>query len=212
MKGEIAHFERTGPRAGSSKREGNSRERIGVDAGAGNEDAQNPIEIRMADPDNGETKHLADNTDKTSPKFAATAEQVRAAPRSRTPDEEMRQDEEAAAQRKAAEDEGTGPLLESSTDAGGGHARATSSFSLSPSLPPSLPFSHIHEQQSHKLYIAQHPRPFPSHCGSERDQGVGYGGGNDVNKMVFEGLANFFGRTQVDVLSVCLCVSLSLSA
>jgi len=137
MKGEIAHFERTGPRAGSSKREGNSRERIGVDAGAGNEDAQNPIEIRMADPDNGETKHLADNTDKTSPKFAATAEQVRAAPRSRTPDEEMRQDEEAAAQRKAAEDEGTGPLLESSTDAGGGHARATSSFSLSPSLPPS---------------------------------------------------------------------------
>jgi hypothetical protein len=43
---------------------------------------------------------------------------------------------------------------------------------------------------------------------SEQDEGVGLGGGSDDNKVVFEGLANFFGRTQVDFLFVCVCVSL----
>jgi hypothetical protein len=50
----------------------------------------------------------------------AMEEQVSPEERSRTPEEEMRQDKEAAAKRKAAEDAGTGPLLEPSTGAGGG--------------------------------------------------------------------------------------------
>jgi hypothetical protein len=41
---------------------------------------------------------------------------------------------------------------------------------------------------------------------SEQDEDVGHGGGSDVNKVVFEGLGNFFGRTQVDFRCVCLCV------
>jgi hypothetical protein len=107
MKGEIALLDRNGRRAGSS------------------ENAQNPIAIRNADQDNGMSKQHADVTDKTFLKSAATAEPVRAAARSRTPDEDMRQDEEAAAQRKTAEDARTGPLLEPSTGAVGGPARAT---------------------------------------------------------------------------------------
>jgi hypothetical protein len=54
----------------------------------------------------------------------AKEEQVRAAERWRTPDEEMWQDKEAEAKRKAAEDAGTGPLLEPSTGAGGGGSEA----------------------------------------------------------------------------------------
>ncbi len=49
---------------------------------------------------------------------------MRAVERWRTPDEEMWQDKEAAAKRKAAEDAGTGPLLEPSTGAGGGGSEA----------------------------------------------------------------------------------------
>jgi hypothetical protein len=48
---------------------------------------------------------------------------------------------------------------------------------------------------------------------SEQDEDVGHGGGSDVNKVVFEGLGNFFGRTQVDFRPLCVfvCVSLCLS-
>ena len=44
---------------------------------------------------------------------------------------------------------------------------------------------------------------------SEQDEDVGHGGGSDVNKVVFEGLGNFFGRTQVD-FAVCVCVCVPL--
>ena len=45
---------------------------------------------------------------------------------------------------------------------------------------------------------------------SEQDEDVGHGGGSDVNKVVFEGLGNFFGRTQVDLRCICLCVCVSV--